>query len=187
MQLTKRGGLADTRARREKEPARVSSLKRVSQLNAGVGRTLIGVSGMARRAKTPGLPASKVPKPGPATTSAHDRHGRPVRVGTRVRVIEIADSLRDRLASNEWSELQTMLAKSSRCTKSTNTAGPGSRSSGSPRVATAITATASHWPPMRWRSCRAVPTAQPNKEMNRTSHGANRGSPAYLSVLDGRP
>ena len=34
-----------------------------------------------------------------------------MRVGTRVRVIEIADSLRDRLASNEWSELQTMLGE----------------------------------------------------------------------------
>ncbi len=38
-----------------------------------------------------------------------DRNGRPVRVGTRVRVPEISPYLRQRLPANEWRLLQEMI------------------------------------------------------------------------------
>jgi hypothetical protein len=40
-----------------------------------------------------------------------DRNGRAVNVGTRVRVLEIAPSLRSTLPANEWQELQEMLGQ----------------------------------------------------------------------------
>ena len=69
---------------------------------------------MAHRSKTSGRPASTGPTSEPGLGSpvtAHDRHGRPVRVGTRVRVLEIAEALRDSLPPEEWPELQTMLGE----------------------------------------------------------------------------
>ena len=40
-----------------------------------------------------------------------DHHGRPVVVGTKVRVLKIALSLKANLPSNEWDELQTMVGQ----------------------------------------------------------------------------
>ena len=70
---------------------------------------------MARRARTRGRAAStsrkSAPTPDSAATSVTDRHGQPVRVGTRVRVLEIAEALRKSLPPDEWSELQTMIGE----------------------------------------------------------------------------
>jgi hypothetical protein len=40
-----------------------------------------------------------------------DRNGRLVTVGTRVRVLEIAQRLRQRIPLEEWSDLQTMVGE----------------------------------------------------------------------------
>ena len=40
-----------------------------------------------------------------------DRLGNPVAVGTRVRVLQITPSLKDRLPANEWQELETMVGQ----------------------------------------------------------------------------
>jgi hypothetical protein len=40
-----------------------------------------------------------------------DRHGRPVTIGTRVKVLEIARSLKERVPPAEWKELQTMVGQ----------------------------------------------------------------------------
>ena len=42
---------------------------------------------------------------------AIDRHGLPVVVGTRVRVLEIAESLKARLPADEWQELEAMVGE----------------------------------------------------------------------------
>jgi hypothetical protein len=46
-----------------------------------------------------------------AKAQASDRNGRPVHLGTRVRVLEIAPSLQASLPANEWQELQEMLGQ----------------------------------------------------------------------------
>jgi hypothetical protein len=40
-----------------------------------------------------------------------DRNGRPVLLGTRVRILEISPSLKTTLPANEWQELQEMLGQ----------------------------------------------------------------------------
>src|SRR5258708_22497388 len=43
--------------------------------------------------------------------SATDRNGRTVGVGTRVRVLEVTQALRESVSPDEWDELQTMVGQ----------------------------------------------------------------------------
>ena len=45
------------------------------------------------------------------TPSVVDRHGKPVVVGTNVRMLEVTEALRNRIPKKEWAELQTMVGE----------------------------------------------------------------------------
>src|SRR5262245_10932680 len=64
--------------------------------------------GVVRRAASRGTRGGGRSSP---ERSAVDRHGRRVTVGRNVRVLEVTQTLRERLSPKEWAELQTMVGE----------------------------------------------------------------------------